>query len=176
MTKAKKGSEVRQVGRFGLVGIANTVLDFVVYNLLLRFLLNPDQIYAHLGVSTHSVAISGVVLAGIISGTIAMINSFIFNQRYTFRTRHTSGAKIAAFFVITAFGVYVIRPLITSFLTKSWLWPSRTVYTITHALHLPLTARFDTNNLALAVSIFIVLFYNYVMYKKFIFNDGHKKS
>jgi putative flippase GtrA len=114
------------------------------------------------------------VWAGIISGTAAMINSFIFNKNFTFRAKKLSVFKLILFFVITAFGLYVIRPLIIYFFTSVWLWPSQVVYDITQWLRLPLSQEFDTRNLALLIAIIVVLFYNYLSYKFFVFNDEKK--
>ena len=151
-SKEKKTSEVARVGRFGLVGIINTVLDFAIENFL------------------HFALSFSPVVAGVISGTIAMINSFFLNQRFTFKAKKTEPKKVVYFFAITLFGIYVIRSLILKLLTEVWLWPAQTVYTITHALHLPFSQQFVTNNFALGVAIFVVLFYNYIMYKKFVFD------
>lgn len=149
--------EFGQVVRFAIVGVSNFLVDFIVYNLLLKF--TP-------GVSA--------VWAGIISGTAAMINSFIFNKNFTFRARKLSLFKLILFFAITAFGLYAIRPVIIYFFTKVWLWPSQTVYSMTSWLHLPFSREFDTRNVALVIAILIVLFYNYLTYKYFIFNDEKK--
>lgn len=139
-----------QVGRFGLVGILNTVVDVVIVNVLVHFGL-------------------GIVIAGAISGTIAMVNSFIFNQRFTFKVNRVKGMRVVYFFVITMFGLYVIRPLILNFFTKQWLAPGEIVYQVTHSIGLPLSKTFDSNNFALGVAIVVVLGYNFVMYKKFVF-------
>lgn len=158
MSKSKpRTAEAAQIGRFGLVGILNTVIDIVIFNLL-----------------TGLHIISNAAVASIFSGTVAMINSFIFNQRYTFRAKHTPPLQIGYFFALTIFGLYVIRPIVISFFTKTWLWPAHTVYRLTHALHLPLSAAFDQRNFALGMAILIVLFYNYVTYKRLVFN-GHDK-
>ena len=112
-TKTKKTAdhaEIKQVGRFGLVGILNTVVDFVVYNGLL-------------------------------------------------------------FFVITAAGLYIIRPMVIYFFTETWLWPSQVLYSITSALQLPFSQEFDTRNLALVAAIAVVLIYNYLLYKYYVFNE-----
>ncbi len=140
-----------EVGRFGLVGVLNTLLDIVLVNIL-------TQIF---GVA--------LIAAGLISGTVAMINSFIFNQRFTFKVRKVSPARTLYFFAITMFGLYVIRPLILQFFTKQWLSPGELVYSVTSALHLPFSHSFDVNNFALAMAIIVVLGYNFIMYRKFVF-------
>jgi putative flippase GtrA len=149
--------EIGQIIRFAIVGVSNFLVDFVIYNSLLRFA--PDV---------------SAVWAGIISGTAAMINSFIFNKNFTFKAKKLSVFKLILFFVITAFGLYVIRPLIIYFFTSVWLWPSQVVYDITQWLRLPLSQEFDTRNLALLIAIIVVLFYNYLSYKFFVFNDEKK--
>lgn len=151
--------ELGQILRFALVGVSNFLVDLIIYNLLLRF--TPS---------------TSVVLAGIISGTAAMINSFIFNKSFTFKTKNLSGAKIVLFFVITAFGLYAIRPIILYFFTQVWLWPSQLLYDITSSLRLPFSQEFDTRNLALLIAIAVVLVYNYLSYKYLIFNDEKRKK
>lgn len=149
--------EIKQVGRFGLVGVLNTVVDFVIYNGLLFFIPLVPAIWA-----------------GMISGTAAMINSFIFNKNFTFKTHKLSPYKIVVFFIITAVGLYVIRPTVIYIFTEAWLWPSQVLYSITTALRLPLSQEFDTRNLALVAAIAVVLVYNYLLYKYYVFNEKIK--
>lgn len=152
--KTAEHAEIKQVGRFGLVGILNTVVDFVVYNGLLFFIPSVPAVWA-----------------GIISGTAAMINSFVFNKNFTFKARKLSTHKMVAFFVITAAGLYIIRPMVIYFFTETWLWPSQVLYSITSALQLPFSQEFDTRNLALVAAIAVVLIYNYLLYKYYVFNE-----
>lgn len=156
--KPKKHSEVAQVGRFGLVGILNTIVDFAVYNLLLFF-------FASLAPT----------VASVISGTIAMINSFIFNKSFTFKAKKLSTTKAVLFFVITLIGVYIIRPIVVWFFTVVWLWPAELAHKITSWLHLSFSQDFITHNLALVAAIAVVLVYNYLSYKYLIFNEESTK-
>ena len=159
--------EIGQIIRFAIVGVSNFLVDFIIFNLLLRFASDFSAVWA-----------------GIISGTFAMINSFIFNKNFTFRAKKLSVFKLILFFVITAFGLYVIRPLIIYFFTSAWLWPSQVVYDITQWIRLPfywfgsnqlqIGQEIDTRNLALLRAIIVVLFYNYLSYKFFVFNDEKK--
>ncbi len=140
-----------QAGKFAMVGVLNTLVDVVMVNIL-------TQVFR-----------VEIVLAGILSGTIAMINSLIFNQRFTFKVHHLSKVRILYFFAITAFGIYVIRPLVLQLFTKEWLTPGEIIYDVTSALGLPLSRSFDVNNFALAMAIVAVLGYNFFMYRKFVF-------
>ena len=146
--------ELGQVFRFAIVGVSNFLVEFILFNLLIKFVPNVP-----------------VVWAGIISGTAAMINSFVFNKSFTFRAKNLSTIKLILFFVLTAAGLYAIRPVIIYFFTKVWLWPSQVVYSITSFLKLPLSQDFDVKNVALIAAILVVLVYNYLVYKYFIFND-----
>lgn len=140
-----------QAGKFAMVGVLNTLVDVVMVNIL-------TQVFR-----------VEIVLAGILSGTIAMINSLIFNQHFTFKVHHLSKVRILYFFAITAFGIYVIRPLVLQLFTKEWLTPGEIIYDVTSALGLPLSRSFDVNNFALAMAIVAVLGYNFFMYRKFVF-------
>lgn len=156
--KPKKHSEVAQIGRFGLVGILNTIVDFGVYNLLLILFASLDP-----------------VIASIVSGTAAMINSFIFNKSFTFKAKKLSPVKGVLFFVVTLFGLYVIRPIVVWFFTGVWLWPAEFAHRITASLHLSFSQDFITHNAALVAAIAIVLVYNYLAYKYLIFNEKPAK-
>lgn len=140
-----------QAGKFAIVGVLNTLVDIVLVNVL-------TQVFR-----------IEIVVAGLISGTVAMLNSLYFNQRFTFKVRRVSKLRIVYFFLITMFGLYVIRPLVLQVFTKQWLAPAEIVYSITSALGLPLSRSFDVNNFALAMAIMAVLGYNFFMYRKFVF-------
>ena len=103
MKKDGNKRELGQVVRFAIVGVSNFLVDFILYNLLHKFI--PAM---------------PVVWAGIISGTAAMINSFVFNKSFTFRAKSLSTFKLIMFFVLTAAGLYAIRPVIIYFFTQVW--------------------------------------------------------
>lgn len=169
-----KKNEVAQVGRFGLVGILNTVVDFVLLNLLVMTILPKTLELTSINLFGIEVVITGVVVAGLISGTAAMINSYVFNMRFTFRKKHVDSKHTILFFAITIFGLYIIRPIVLKIFTDTWVWPADVAYYITSSLKLPLSRDFDERNLALMVAILIVLVYNYLMYKKFVFSNEKK--
>lgn len=156
--KNNKKAEAYQVGRFGIVGVLNTLIDVILQNILFQFF----------GLTK--------VIAAVISGTVAMINSFIFNQRFTFRVKKTDFLHIFYFFGITIFGLYVIRPIVILLLTQWWLWPANTVFKIFDWLNIPIphssaVSSYDAmvNYVGLVGAILVVLVYNYLMYKKIVF-------
>lgn len=143
-----------QAGKFALVGVLNTLVDIIAVNIL-------TQLFS-----------VQIVVAGLLSGTLAMINSFIFNQRFTFKVHRLNKLRILYFFAITTFGLYVIRPLVLQLFTREWLAPAEIIYGVTSALGLPFSRSFDTNNFALAMAIIVVLAYNFFMYRKFVFVEA----
>ncbi|MBA3678961.1 GtrA family protein [Candidatus Saccharibacteria bacterium] len=172
--KKQSKSEVKQVGRFGLVGILNTIVDFVLLNILVITILPKSLELATLNFGSIKYVITGLIVAGLISGTVAMINSYIFNMRFTFKVKKIDAKHTVYFFLVTIFGLYIIRPIILKIFTDTWMWPSQVAYQVTQVLHLPLSQDFDERNLALLVAISIVLVYNYLMYKFFVF--PHEKN
>lgn len=77
--------------RFVLVGISNTVLDFVVLNVLLFCKVD-------------------ILFANTISTGIAMLYSFFMNKKWTFRNSGNNYIKeVILFFIFTIIGIWVIQ-------------------------------------------------------------------
>ncbi|MFO0862538.1 MAG: GtrA family protein [Candidatus Saccharibacteria bacterium] len=172
--KKPEHNEALQVGRFGLVGILNTVVDFVVLNILAATILPKSLVLGSVTIFGTNYTITGLIVAGLISGTVAMINSFIFNMRFTFKARNVDALHAIYFFVLTMIGVYVFRPILLKFFTDVWTWPVLTADHISSFLHLPLSQLFVERNVALAVTILLVLVYNYLVYKYIVFTKDTK--
>ena len=86
--------------RFGLVGAANTALDFGLLLVLANFFAVPH------------------VIANIISSSIAFVSSFFANKKYTFKTTGQSVIReMILFTVVTLFGLWVIQSAIIALLT-----------------------------------------------------------
>lgn len=82
------------LGRFLVVGVLNTALDFGI--LIALTLLGLDKI-----------------VANIISSTTAFVFSFFANKKYTFKTTDTNVAKeMVLFVVVTLFGLWVLQTLV----------------------------------------------------------------
>lgn len=164
-------NEVAQVGRFLVVGVINTIVDFGLLNILAITILPKSATIGNFSLLGLAISLNGLIIAGIISGTVAMIVSFVLNANFTFRVRHVSGKRTVYFFAITIFGLYMVRPIILKIMTDVWHWPAQFTYTVTRFLHLPLSQSFDERNIALVAAILVVLVYNYLMYKWFVFRD-----
>lgn len=80
--------------RFGLVGGANTAIDFIIF-LGLTF-LGLDKI-----------------VSNYISTTVAFLFSFLMNKNYTFKARGTNTKKeFALFTVVTLSALWVVQPIV----------------------------------------------------------------
>ena len=148
--------EILRVGKFGVVGILNTLIDFGIFNALTKF------------------AGFGLIQANIVSTTVAMIFSFVLNKRVVFEKGDGSVARQAImFFVVTAFGLYVIQNGIIWILTDVWVGPVNLVVNIVRSVHIHiLSDGFYINNSAKAVATVASLIWNYIMYKKIVFKDN----
>ncbi|MGY4495739.1 GtrA family protein [Pseudomonas sp. TE3610] len=132
------------VARFGLAGVVNTLLDALLFNLL----------------TAHWLGVP-VIAAAVLSGTVAMINGFVLHQRFTFRVRHTPWRRCVLFAVLTAGSLYLVRP---------WLMAIVLVWGQGHAQWLPSAGQpFVLRNLAWLVAVAVVMLFNYLGYRHWVF-------
>jgi putative flippase GtrA len=152
-------SETKQVGKFGLVGLINTLIDFSLYNLFINILgvpLTPLKL----------------ILANLISTTSAMTFSFIANKTFVFKFKQGNILRqVGLYFLSTAFGLYAIQNGVIYILTEIWLWPLDFAYQIAAAIGLDnfLSKSFFIANGAKAIATLFSLVWNYLMYKKVVF-------
>ena len=151
------GKEVAQVGRFGIVGIANTAIDFALLNIISRATGWPDQI------------------ANIPAVIVAIIFSFFANRHFVFKAGEKKDIwrQALEFFPITAFGLIVIQGVIIWFFEGVWTWPVNIGVNIASALGLLhfVDRQFIVTNGVKVVATLASLIWNYIMYKKVVFKD-----
>lgn len=149
-------AEVKRVGKFGLVGVLNTLLDFTIFNILGHFL--------HLA----------AVPANLISTTCAMTFSFFANKQVVFQRKGGSMLKQGIiFYTVTAFGLYVLQTGTIHILTDVWRYPTLLAVDIVHLLNLNhlLSDNFVVKNAAKACGTLLSLIWNYIMYKRVVFRQ-----
>ena len=148
--------ETKQVGKFGAVGIINTVLDFALYNLLIALAGFP------------------VIPANLVSTTFAMMFSFTANKAFVFHSKSSNLLRQAILFlVITMIGLYVIQNGVIYTLTNLWSWPLEFGYSIVILLGLADTfsREFVFNNGAKIIATVFSMTWNYLLYKKAVFKS-----
>jgi putative flippase GtrA len=147
------GAEVSRVGKFGIVGIINTLIDFAIFNALGKFAGWPP------------------IPSNIVSTSTAMIFSFFANKKLVFKSDSGSMLKQAGIFLITtAFGLYVIQTGIIWLLVHQWTAPMELVVKIVRGVGIHFFKDdFYVNNGAKAVATVASLTWNYILYKKVVF-------
>ena len=92
MRSAREGGG-STLGRFAVVGVVNTAIDFVIFGVL-----------ASLGVP--------VLVANFVSTSAGMTFSFLVNRSWTFRSTQSVRSTLGPFVLVTAVGLWVIQPLV----------------------------------------------------------------
>ena len=145
---------VAQAGKFGLVGLASTVIDFSILNLV------------------HNLFGLTLIQANLISTTVAMVFSFSLNRKYVFTAHDGSVWRQGILFVlVTAFGLYVVQTLVIHSLTVTWLGPVHLAIGVVGFVGL---GRILSDNVVITNSTKLVatafsLVWNYLFYKKVVF-------
>lgn len=154
-------TEAVRVGKFGLIGIINTVIDFAILNVLV------------------SVFGMYIVAANVISTSTAMLFSFVANRTFVFDNKNKDVVRQAVlFFAVTAFGLWGIQSSIIIFLTDIWTWPLDFAYDVVELVGLDGTfsQEFVQTNATKAAATLASLTWNYIMYKRFVFKDDKRKK
>ncbi len=154
MAKTAVSSEVKRVGKFGVVGIINTLIDFAIYNLL-----------------SSRTALT-LVQANIVSTSVAMVFSFFANKSLVFKNRKGNLAiQVLSFFIVTAFGLYILQTGVIKLLTEVWLGPVNLAVAIVHLVGLSkiFSDSFVIKNSAKVAATVVSLVWNYLLYKRVVF-------
>jgi putative flippase GtrA len=150
----EKSKTVKQAGKFGVVGIMNTLVDVGIYN----FLIFIFGMYA--------------VSASIISVSAAIINSYIWNKRWTFEDKSKKGIpeQFAKFVAFSLVGMG-IQALMIFWLADKWTTSGEFAYTIVEFIKLDgiFSQDFVIANWAKAWGIGVALVWNFISYKKWTF-------
>jgi len=150
------------VSRFAVVGVANTLVDYVLF-------LGITKVF-HLSLDT-------VWVAKVISGTVAMTLSFFLNRRWVFAARGHAPVhhQAARFFAATAVGVYGIGVPITQLFARVYQAPGRALYAVLRDVGLAqavpslFTEAFATKTAAFAIATLCSMVFNFLAYRYWVF-------
>ena len=138
------------------VGIVNTLLDFGFYTLLTGVFFEQE---------------SQIAIAGLISGTFALLIAFLTHGLITWRGAHLSRQALIRFFIFTGFGMWVIRPLLLSlFIKLSGVY--RAADQLLDKVGVNFSYDFVANTGAFGLMLAILLVYNYVVYERYVFTKS----
>lgn len=136
--------------RFAVVGIIGAVVDFGTFNLLNGLFGVP------------------AVWASVISFSAAIISNFTWNRFWTYpdsRSKRLS-VQLVEFMVISLVGLAIRTPLF-AFLDKVLL----VILSSSGIEVIGLSAEFIGHNLALAISVVVVMFWNFFVNRYWTYND-----
>lgn len=95
---------LKEMTKFGLVGVVNTTLDFLVYTGLTRSL---PFFFVH------------YLWANFIAFSFAATSSYVFNRVWTFRNRHQNiGAQYTKFFLAASVGLLISEAVLFVFVGR----------------------------------------------------------
>ena len=91
----QKLNTIIQILKFGIVGMSNTIVDFAILNLLIW----TFKIYSG----------SWIILFNIISFTLAVINSYVWNKYWTFKAKEKKDAaqEFSKFLFVSVIGAVI---------------------------------------------------------------------
>ena len=137
--------------KFALVGTIGAIVDFGVFNLL----------SAILGIH-HVVAI-------VCSFFVAVINNFLLNRYWTFPDSRSKSAsrQLVQFAIVNIIGLAIRTPLFAVLSS-----PLQSLFDLLPLLPIGIfDAEMLGNNLALAIAVIVVLFWNFIINRKWTFSD-----
>ena len=150
---APKGRTAGEVVRFGLVGVVNTVVDYVTF-ITLTVVFN--------------IPLSRVWIAKYPSSAVGMAVSFFLNRRFVFRaTAHRARGQAVRFVAATLIGIFVIQNLLTQ------LFASKVQYFGIEAFHVVdaagVSRAFTIKTVAFALGAVASIVWNFLAYKYWVF-------
>lgn len=164
MAKSAQASTTTQVAKFGLVGVMNTLIDYIIYISLTRIFSIPlDQVWT----------------AKLVSGSVAMVNSFYFNRTWVFKQGTSKHARqeFIRFVVATVVAVYVIQLGLVQFFSSEFQFFGILGYDILEAMGvvalLPavLTEPFVIKTVAFFIATVGSMAWNFILYKTWAFKE-----
>ena len=132
--------------RFGIVGVVNTLIDAGLFALLHTSGLN-------------------VATANLISSSVGMLSSLIFNSRYTYKVSRLPAWRIVVFVSINVVGLWGLQPLLIAVL----LWILRRTAFVSTLQHPTVVGGFSTSFLASLMATAGTFLWNYLLYSRFVF-------
>ena len=105
-----------------------------------------------------------------------MTFSFFANRHVVFKTEKSHKFQVINFIIVTMFGLYVIQTIVIYFLTTIWTWPLELAYNVVTLVGLDaiFSEQFVIINGAKVVATIFTIVWNYIMYKKVVFNEEQK--
>ena len=139
--------------RFAIVGAVGSIVDFGVMNILVNKFYFP------------------LVLAGTISFIAAVISNYTWNRLWTFPDSRSKPMlrQLLEFSLISAIGLAIRIPTLA--ILEPIFYRLITQIASLQFIHLDVPVKIISNNLTLAITILIVLFWNFFANRYWTFSD-----
>lgn len=139
--------------RFAVVGTIGAVIDFGVMNLLVILFSFP------------------LVIAGTVSFIAAIISNFSWNRYWTYPDSRSKSLfrQLAEFSVVSVLGLLIRIPTLVILETLVFRSVSLVALDMSSLINIPLKVISD--NITLAITIVIVLFWNFFVNRYWTYND-----
>lgn len=156
----RRMQEAKRVGRFGVAGVLSTLLDYIIFiGITKLFSLPLDRVWA----------------AKLVSGAVAMVNSYALNRTWVFKHRGAGvQAQVVRFLAVTIIGVFVIQLGLVQLFSSVIPAPGQALYDLLARLHLLIAPALVTRELviktvAFGLATLASLSWNYLAYRKLVF-------
>jgi putative flippase GtrA len=148
--------------RFAVVGVVNTLVDYVLFVGLTKILHLP---------------LDWVWIAKVISGTVAISVSFYLNRTWVFNSAARSFGQATRFLVVTVVAVYGIQTPLTHVFASLYPDIGQAFYAALVATGLPeafptvLTEAFAIKTAAFAIATSVSMMFNFFLYRFWVFRQ-----
>lgn len=147
--------DLKKFVKFGLIGVLNTLVDFAVFYVMDRWVIQEGPALILLGMTV----VAGPYISNAVAYVVANVHSFVWNKLWTFEKRDRVTKGEAARYLMTSAGYLLIS--------------SVSLAVCIRILSLPLLAALVpqgwTNLLAKLPTACVTIFYNYLMNKFWVF-------
>lgn len=119
ISKLVKSDSIKQLIKYGLVGVVGLVIDMGVYYLLVTKYSVHYPFSAHISTllgGRMSIGMLDILISNIISSTLAVINNFILNSYFTFKVTDNKLKRFTSFAGIALVGMVISSMLLTLFI------------------------------------------------------------
>lgn len=150
--------DLKRFIKFGLIGVLNTVVDFVVFYVMDRWLIKDGPTVVLLGAAV----VLGPYISNTISYIVANIHSFLWNKFWTFERKNKLTRREVGRYIVTSCGYLIISYIGLAVFMSILRLPAFSGL-ISEDL-VPLAAKVP--------NVCVTMVYNYLMNKFWVFKEG----
>ncbi len=143
--------------KFGIIGVLNTLVDFVVFYVMDRWVIGEGPTLVLLGTAVAA----GLYISNAVAYVVASIHSFVWNKFWTFQKKDRVTRGEAGRYLLTSAGYLLISSLSLAVFTRLFSAP----------VLAGIIPENWVNMLAKLPTACVTIFYNYLMNKFWVFKS-----